>query len=34
MAPPRVAVDQAEVVLIDPNTLELRVPVSTVSASW
>ena len=31
VAPIRVAVDQAEVVLIDPNTLELRVPVSTVS---
>ena len=31
VAPIRVAVDQAEVVLIDANTLELRVPVSTVS---
>jgi len=31
VAPIRVAVDQAEVVLLDPNTLELRVPVSTVS---
>ena len=29
VAPPRVAVDRAEVVLIDPNTLELRVPIST-----
>ena len=31
VAPVRVAVDQAEVVLVDPKTLELRVPVSTVS---
>jgi len=31
VAPIRVAVDQAEVVLIDPNTLEVRVPISTVS---
>jgi hypothetical protein len=31
VAPPRVAVDRAEVVLIDPNALELRVPVSTTS---
>ena len=30
----RVAVDRAEVVLVDPNTLELRVPVSTVRANW
>ena len=33
VAPIRVAVDQAEVVLIDANTLELRVPVSTVSGA-
>jgi hypothetical protein len=31
VAPVRVTVDQAEVVLLDPNTLELRVPISTVS---
>jgi hypothetical protein len=30
VAPPRVAVDRAEVRLVDPNVLELRVPVSTV----
>jgi hypothetical protein len=29
VAPVRVAVDRAELVLIDPNTLELRVPIST-----
>ena len=31
VAPVRVAVDQAEVVLLDRRTLELRVPISTVS---
>ena len=31
VAPVRVAVDQAEVVLLGPDTLELRVPISTVS---
>ena len=31
VAPIRVAVDQAEVVLLGPDTLELRVPISTVS---
>jgi hypothetical protein len=31
VAPVRGAVDQAEVVLLDPGTLELRVPISTVS---
>ena len=29
VAPPRVAVDRAEVVLVDANVLELRVPVGT-----
>ena len=29
VAPPRVAVERAEVVLVDANVLELRVPVST-----
>jgi len=29
VAPPRVAVDRAEVVLLDANVLELRVPVGT-----
>jgi hypothetical protein len=29
VAPPRVAVDRVEVVLVDANVLELRVPVST-----
>jgi hypothetical protein len=30
VAPPRVAVDRAEVLPVGPNALELRVPVSTV----
>ena len=30
-APARVAVDRAEVVLIGPNSLELRVPISTTN---